>query len=74
MYGFTLLKLIWDLIILTNNLKFIIMKKQNLKNLTLNKVAVSNFEIKGGRAGESFFNTVCEMCETLDCPPKNGDR
>lgn len=50
------------------------MKKQNLKNLTLNKVAISNFEIKGGRAGESFFNTVCEMCKTLDCPQKNEDR
>ncbi len=26
------------------------MKKQKLKNLALNKVAISNFEIKGGRA------------------------
>jgi len=53
------------------------MKKQNLKNLALNKVAISNFEIKGGLAplrGESLFNTVCPMCETDDCPTKNQDR
>jgi len=41
------------------------MKKQNLKNLALNKIAVSNFEIKGARAaGESHFNTVCPFCNT----------
>lgn len=50
------------------------MKKQNLKNLKLNKVAISDFEIKGGRAGESFFNTVCPMCATLDCPQNNEER
>ena len=46
------------------------MKKQNLKSLALNKIAISNFEIKGGlkAAGESRFNTVCPQCETEDCP------
>lgn len=48
------------------------MKKQNLKSLKLNKVSISKFEIKGGRAprGESLFNTVCPACETDDCPAK----
>jgi hypothetical protein len=47
------------------------MKKQSLKNLALNKTAVSNFEIKGGIArGESLFNTVCDACNTDDCPIK----
>lgn len=55
------------------------MKKQKLKNLALNKIAISNFQIKGGirrpqEDGESFFNTVCPMCETEDCPTKNQDR
>jgi hypothetical protein len=51
------------------------MKKQNLKNLALNKIAVSNFQVKGGRAqGESLFNTVCPQCETEDCPTKNNER
>lgn len=47
------------------------MKKQNLKSLALNKIAVSNFQIKGGlkAAGESLFNTVCDACNTEDCPP-----
>lgn len=47
------------------------MKKQNLKNLTLNKISISKFEINGGRAplrGESLFNTVCDACHTDDCP------
>ncbi|WP_157547236.1 hypothetical protein [Kordia zhangzhouensis] len=47
------------------------MKKQNLKNLSLNKVSISTLEINGGlapRRGESEFNTVCPMCETEDCP------
>jgi len=48
------------------------MKKQSLKNLALNKTAISNFKIQGGRAaGESLFNTVCPMCESEDnCPIK----
>lgn len=54
------------------------MKKQNLKSLALNKIAISNFEINGGIAapkrGESLFNTVCPMCETDDCPTKNNER
>lgn len=48
------------------------MKKQNLKNLALNKISISKLDIKGGlkAPGESDFNTVCPMCETKDCPPK----
>ena len=48
------------------------MKKQSLKNLSLNKTAISNFKIQGGfrAAGESLFNTVCPQCETEDCPIK----
>lgn len=53
------------------------MKKQHLKNLTLNKISISKFNIKGGIApvrGESLFNTVCPMCETEDCPVENKER
>ncbi|MEM6721923.1 MAG: hypothetical protein AAF611_21525 [Bacteroidota bacterium] len=41
------------------------MKKQNLKNLALNKTVVSSLKIdkvKGG--GETRFNTVCPLCNT----------
>ncbi|WP_430413085.1 hypothetical protein [Kordia sp.] len=50
------------------------MKKQTLKSLTLNKIAISNIQIMGGRAqrGESLFNTVCDACYTDDCP-RNQD-
>ncbi|MFK7750556.1 MAG: hypothetical protein AB8B65_19345 [Kordia sp.] len=55
------------------------MKKQKLKNLALNKISISKFEINGGLRvpmdeGESLFNTVCPMCETEDCPPSDQDQ
>ncbi|QHI37868.1 hypothetical protein IMCC3317_32510 [Kordia antarctica] len=39
------------------------MKKQNLKNLRLNKSKIANFKsVVGGRPNKSFYETECDDC------------